>query len=51
MPDPQTSDMSQMSALPLASDRLTKLCLNELLDRDLSKNFLYFHNITFSLFF
>jgi len=39
-----------MSALPLASARLRKLwilCLNELIDGDLCKNFFYFHIFSF----
>jgi len=50
MPDPQTSDMRQirqmMSALPLASARLSKLvilCLNDLSGGDLCKNIFNFH--------
>jgi len=58
MLDLQTSDMRQIqlymmsaSALPMASARLSKLrflCLNDLLDGDLCKSFLYFY--IFSLF-
>jgi len=43
-----------MSALPLASARLSKLsilCLNDLLDGDLCKNFFYFHIFAFFFWF
>jgi len=53
---PQNSDMRHAltvnAALPLASARLSKLwilCLNDLLDRDLSKKFFYFHIYSFLL--
>jgi len=36
-----------MSALSLASARLSKQCLNDLLDKDLYKNFFYFRIISF----
>jgi len=43
-----------MSALHLASARLRKLyilCVNDLLDGDLCKNYLYFHIFSFFLVF
>jgi len=43
-----------MSALPLASARLSKLwisCLNDRLDGDLCKNIFYFHIFSFFLFY
>jgi len=56
MPDPQTGDMRQiwqmMLALPLASSRLSKLCIpfqNNILDGDLCKNLFYFHIFSFFL--
>jgi len=57
MTDPQNSDMrhiwQMMSALPLASARLSKLCIpfkNNLLDGALCKNVFYFHIFSFFWF-